>query len=202
MTDEPVPSHTKSHVNTTDLFRRAQSFVVLQSVEDQGISSTNPCKARECVSLQPLPESPERHNPESPERHNVEKREFSPAEDPAASEDIESEIVIVENCTTRYKHIQLGDKEEVTRYYESLIRLIGQLSLKKILKAWIREIQPRKQAENPYNGGKYKSLSIKMYGDDNLGAMTAPSWWPPCFQRKDKARCRHREPDHQIKPGQ
>lgn len=90
--------------------------------------------------------------------------------------------------------IKIGDRESIWKLYDDRLKAIGQICLKKILKAWIREIHPQKQAKFPYNGGKKKDEAISLFGEDNKGDLTKPEWWPSTL--------RHREPDHQMKPGQ
>lgn len=101
-----------------------------------------------------------------------------------------------------YRSVQLVETDEFTRYYDTMFRVIGQLSLKKILKYWIRNIHPKKQGQYPYNGGKFKISSMKLYGETNPGEQTKPPWWPPSLENEKWERARHREPDHQRKIGQ
>jgi hypothetical protein len=68
-------------------------------------------------------------------------------------------------------HIRLGDKQAVLAYYDSILRSIQQLAVKSLLKAWIAEIEPKKQKNFPYNHPTLR-----------------PRWWPPAAAYK--------EPDH------
>lgn len=111
-------------------------------------------------------------------------------------EDEETENANDTNCDAEIQgaRTKIGDREKIWKVYDDRLKAIGQICLKKILKAWIREIHPQKQAKFPYNGGKKKEEAISLYGEDNKGDLTKPEWWPPTL--------RHREPDHQMKPGQ
>ena len=92
------------------------------------------------------------------------------------------------------KEIKIGDEQAVVLSYYELLDVIQQVPCKEIAKAWIKAIDPKKQAKNPYNGGKSKAIAIAKYGKENQGFMTMPDWWP----EKD---CRHTEPDHIKKDG-
>lgn len=105
------------------------------------------------------------------------------------------------NYIEDYRSVQYSNTGQLTEYYDEKFRTIGQLSLKKILKCWIRKIHPKKQTQHPYNGGKLKENSIKLYGKGNVGEQTKPPWWPPSLESKEWERSRHKEPDHQKKPG-
>lgn len=100
------------------------------------------------------------------------------------------------------REVRISDTIQFTCFYDTMFRHIGQLSMKKILKCWIKKIHPKKQAKYPYNGGKLKDKSKKLYGDDNPGEETKPPWWPPSIWHNKGERIRHKEPDHQYKPGQ
>ncbi|KAL8913428.1 MAG: hypothetical protein Q9171_001721 [Xanthocarpia ochracea] len=68
---------------------------------------------------------------------------------------------------------------------------VGQLTLRKVLKAWVKVKQPQKQTNFPYNGGK----NAEEQNPRNPGLLTAPDWWPDQDGWPDKG-CRHKEPDH------
>lgn len=100
-----------------------------------------------------------------------------------------------------YRGVEYSNTGEFTEYYDQMFRMVGQVSLKKILKCWIRQIHPKKQTQHPYNGGKLKENSIMLFGKENVGEQTKPPWWPPSLESKEWERSRHKEPDHQKKPG-
>ena len=88
------------------------------------------------------------------------------------------------------KEILVSDKEALKRCYDTRFRQIQQLGCKTIAKAWVKVVEPKKQAHHPYNGGK----RAKELGRDADGEVTKPDWWPP-------KGCRHKEPDHTKKDG-
>lgn len=73
--------------------------------------------------------------------------------------------------------LEIGDTKKVTNFYTMAFKRLQQINCRLVAKAFIKLIEPRKQANHPYNGG-----------DD-----TKPDWWP-----RDVI---HREPDHIKKEG-
>lgn len=71
----------------------------------------------------------------------------------------------------------MGDRDKITEIYRTRLSLMLQLTLKKILKLWIKAVHPKKQSLHPYNGG----------------IRTKPEWWPEDVK--------HTEPDHMSKAG-
>lgn len=102
--------------------------------------------------------------------------------------------------TDQFDTLRADDVQGLAEYYTRGICQIGQNLLKRILKAWIRAKQPKKQSNYPYNGGKNKGQE-KIQKEENPGRLTAPDWW--CRQEDHEVGrgCRHKEPDHQKKPG-
>lgn len=82
------------------------------------------------------------------------------------------------------------DNESLLRkYYEKVFQNLQQTNCRVIAKAYVRLVEPRKEAQYPYNGrntvaGKTQQLSPEE---------TKPPWWPPGVS--------HREPDHLPKAG-
>ena len=72
---------------------------------------------------------------------------------------------------------------------------------KKVARAWVKAKEPQKQSKYPYNGGSKKEDSIYMFGDKMPGELTRPPWWCASEGWQQGDGCRHREPDHQKKPG-
>lgn len=70
---------------------------------------------------------------------------------------------------TEIRFDRRGDPE---RAYDQIFSLLQQLSMKNIVKEWIKEVEPKKSRTFPYCGGQ----------------KSAPSWWPHDVE--------HREPDH------
>ena len=108
----------------------------------------------------------------------------------SSSDDDEQEPDEFAGVRTVLKEIVISDEEALSHFYDTRFRQIQQLSLKTIAKAWIKVVQPKKQAHHPYNGGK-QAKEVSFAGN---GEVTKPDWWPP-------QGCRHREPDHIKKPG-
>ncbi|KAL8772635.1 MAG: hypothetical protein Q9209_002296 [Squamulea sp. 1 TL-2023] len=90
--------------------------------------------------------------------------------------------------------------EALQDYYTKGVCQIGQLMIKKVLRAWVKLKLIKKQSTNPYNGGKNRKVQAREqqeFGviDRNPGRLTAPDWWP----QQDgwpNTGCRHKEPDH------
>ena len=72
----------------------------------------------------------------------------------------------------------IGDTEKVLAYYENALKHFQQINCRKLAKAWIKCIQPKKQVNYPYNQGEKKK----------------PEWWPDGVM--------HKEPDHLKKGGE
>ncbi|EFW18595.1 conserved hypothetical protein [Coccidioides posadasii str. Silveira] len=72
--------------------------------------------------------------------------------------------------------LRIGDKETVKAYYYAAFRGFQQINCRTLSRAWIRFIEPKKQAMYPYK----------------KGPVTKPPWWP--------ADVEHREPDHLKTP--
>ncbi|KAK6542513.1 hypothetical protein TWF694_006464 [Orbilia ellipsospora] len=97
---------------------------------------------------------------------NVSKDE-EPLEDEPREEEVEEELPMVPLC--------IGDEAAVANYLWRKFVELQQLDCKVIAKAWVKVIEPKKQAHSPYNGGD----------------ATRPWWWP--------VDAPHKEPDHLLK---
>ncbi|KAL2010791.1 hypothetical protein VTN00DRAFT_3509 [Thermoascus crustaceus] len=84
------------------------------------------------------------------------------------------------------KAIRVGDQAAMLAYYESAFHALQQTNCRMIAKAFVKAVEPRKQAKYPYNGGKGPD------GQKGDPESTKPSWWPDGVT--------HREPDHLKKP--
>ncbi|KAJ9293614.1 hypothetical protein DTO271G3_7693 [Paecilomyces variotii] len=84
------------------------------------------------------------------------------------------------------KSIRVGDEATMVAYYESAFHALQQTNCRMIAKAFIKVVEPRKQAKYPYNGGKGPD------GKKGDSEKTKPAWWP--------TKVTHREPDHLKKP--
>lgn len=75
----------------------------------------------------------------------------------------------------------IDDDQSVAKTLLSCLFYLQQNTLKKIAKAWIKGICPRKQAKFPYRNKK---------GEDNGKEVKIPPWWT------SEDACIFREPDH------
>ncbi|OJD26429.1 hypothetical protein ACJ73_02191 [Blastomyces percursus] len=78
--------------------------------------------------------------------------------------------------------LPIGDEEKMMAYYAEAFRAFQQINCRQVAKAYIKLIEPRKQAKHPYNGGKAAP------GETRDPEKTKPEWWP--------ADVIHKEPDH------
>ncbi|PGH01970.1 hypothetical protein GX51_04901 [Blastomyces parvus] len=78
--------------------------------------------------------------------------------------------------------LPIGDEEKMLAYYAEAFRAFQQINCRQVAKAYIKLIEPRKQAKHPYNGGKAAP------GETKDPEKTKPEWWP--------ADVIHKEPDH------
>lgn len=85
--------------------------------------------------------------------------------------------------------------DDLGGYYDKAFRSLCQLCCRDLLKAWIAYCHPKKQTDNPYNGGKDAERSMAEYGEKNQGYLSRPDYWP-----SDEG-IRHKEPDHLLKNG-
>ncbi|KAK5109511.1 hypothetical protein LTR62_006963 [Meristemomyces frigidus] len=83
---------------------------------------------------------------------------------------------------TGLNQFEISDAEAVKDFLYNRFERLQQLSCKKIAKAWIRGICPRKQAKFPYQ-------NKQRLEDSGLGP-NIPEWWPSVDV------CAWREPDH------
>ncbi|KAK3676344.1 hypothetical protein LTR78_003618 [Recurvomyces mirabilis] len=79
------------------------------------------------------------------------------------------------------QHFNITEPEKVKAYLYNRFEKLQQLSAKRVAKAWIKGICPRKQANFPYQN-KQKT--------DESGGPDIPAWWP------DQSICPWKEPDH------
>ncbi|MCJ1405523.1 hypothetical protein MMC11_008751 [Xylographa trunciseda] len=100
-------------------------------------------------------------------------------------DDDASETDAFEGAGFRLLEIHLSDEEALKKFYTTRFIQMQQIPCKVINKAWIKVVQPKKQARHPYNGGKKAAAA----GDPGNGDLTKPDWWP-------RDGCRHKEPDH------
>ncbi|KAF2763768.1 hypothetical protein EJ03DRAFT_283475 [Teratosphaeria nubilosa] len=81
------------------------------------------------------------------------------------------------------KSVLIADEEQVKAFLLDRLDRIQQLSDKKIAKAWIKGICPKKQAEYPYQNKRAPGVDVEL-----------PPFWP-----RD---VKYKEPDHIQKEGE
>ena len=79
------------------------------------------------------------------------------------------------------------DSDGIMSYLKDRLELLQQQALKRLAKAWIKAICPKKQARFPYKS--------KHQDDDPNCQQKIPEWWPPLHE------CEYLEPDHIDKQG-
>ncbi|KAL6233839.1 hypothetical protein BDW75DRAFT_181405 [Aspergillus navahoensis] len=82
--------------------------------------------------------------------------------------------------------MRIGDTKKVTEYYENAFENLQQTNCRFISKAFIKEVEPKKQVNHPYKGNKQKGKKVPEEECDP--EKTKPGWWPATVQ--------HKEPDH------
>ena len=83
----------------------------------------------------------------------------------------------------------LRDAKSLRQYYEKLLDSLQQLNCRILAKAYVRFVEPQKQAKYPYNGRKAVTGAMQQLSSEE----SKPPWWP--------SQVRHREPDHLLKAG-
>lgn len=86
---------------------------------------------------------------------------------------------------------RIDDTERVVAFLSSRLKRMQQLADKKIAKAWIKGICPKKQAKFPYQNKKGEG---KKDGHAKASDPEVPGWWPISV-------CRFIEPDHIRREG-
>ncbi|MCJ1377779.1 hypothetical protein MMC17_000875 [Xylographa soralifera] len=96
-----------------------------------------------------------------------------------------SETDALADAETTPISIPFSNEKLLKWFYTTRFIQMQQIACKTISKAWIKVVQPKKQALYPYNGGKRAAVA----GNPGNGDLTKPDWWP-------RFGCRHKEPDH------
>lgn len=99
------------------------------------------------------------------------------------------------------EEIRIGDAAKVWEVIDSRLRQMKQVHCKTVARTWVKAKEPLKQTQYPYNGGATKEESIMRYGNKMAGELTKPPWWCVTQGWQRGEGCRHKEPDHQKKPG-
>lgn len=88
--------------------------------------------------------------------------------------------------TTVRRGLQIGNTEDVERFYDQRFKNCQQTACKLMAKAWVKAVEPKKQSTHPYTGSDEK----------------APDWWPKPWGPTKEDKVRHKEPDHLYKRGE
>lgn len=164
----------------------------------KGNGAPIPTKKKRSRSASGVPNKPKRQKPKVARKAVLLQSETS-----LDGEDDETDEDGFDGSVQELVEVDVGDRKKLTSFYETQFRLMGQVCLRVIVKAWVKKIQPHKSGSNPYNGGKQKKESVAKFGEHMDGEITKPWWWPPnTFGWKEGYGCRHTEPDHILKPGQ
>jgi hypothetical protein len=124
-------------------------------------------------------------------RHKASRIELADNSDAEADIGSDSDEESYFAATNRKMSLKIDDAEGIKNlFYANRFKRMHQLPCKMIAKAWIKVIEPKKQAKFPYNGGK----KAKQLGHTKPnGEVTRPPWWP--------LNQPHKEPDHIRKTG-
>lgn len=93
------------------------------------------------------------------------------------------------NWCAQLTTISIKDKNYLRRYYEKVFKNLQQTNCRVIAKVYVKVVEPRKQAQYPYNGRKPVAGEMQQFSPEE----TRPPWWPIGVS--------HREPDHLLKNG-
>jgi hypothetical protein len=154
--------------------------------------------------------SPARVRPDADSRHQRkrrinDRRQPQPQYDddsPSSNQYDDDEDDEPEPVTIKTERIKVGDEKRCLEFYEKKFKHIQQVPCKAIAKEWIKVIEPKKQTEHPYNGGrlareakeKWEAEGGKgKWNPEQNGEYSKPDWWPK--------NVKHKEPDHIKKDG-
>lgn len=109
---------------------------------------------------------------------------------------IEDEVLHKERSFTKKKimepqavRVSIKDARSLRRYYEKVFDDLQQVNCRVLAKAYVKLVEPQKQAKYPYNGRKAVAGVTQQLSPEE----SKPPWWP--------SEVRHREPDHLLKAG-
>lgn len=123
-------------------------------------------------------------------RGNTTRKSAYPYPQPTAALTSESDDEPPIPPRKQHKSFQIQDEQAVKDFLHSRLKGMQQLADKKIAKAWIKSICPKKQANFPYQNKKTGSD-----GRVREQPPKVPGWWP------DTEACRFIEPDHIKRTG-
>lgn len=100
-----------------------------------------------------------------------------------------NEEIRVHRPQVELQSLMICEDSKIKKFVEVRLQLLQQLAVKRIAKAWIKGICPKKQATFPYHKKKREREGWNHDSDD------IPGWWPPISE------CRFVEPDHIRRDG-
>jgi hypothetical protein len=101
-----------------------------------------------------------------------------------------SSLSHAKNHPAKMQHLLIRDSAKVEEFLERALRTMQQLAVKRIAKAWIKGICPKKQAMFPYHKKKRERQG------PNCEPTNQPGWWP------EQPLCKFVEPDHIRRDGE
>jgi hypothetical protein len=127
------------------------------------------------------------------------KRPLSPDQDESAdssTEDVKIDLAHKEEQTIPSKKtltFRIGDESQLDGFYCKTFLLLQQATMKLILKAWIKFIEPEKQKKWPYCLSSERRPKDSVKPRKTPDGKLQPPWWPEGVK--------HIEPDHLGKEG-
>jgi hypothetical protein len=101
-----------------------------------------------------------------------------------------SSLSHAKNRPAKLQYLLIRDSSKVEEFLEMALRTMQQLAVKRIAKAWIKGICPKKQAIFPYHKKKRERQG------PNCEPTNQPGWWP------EQPLCKFVEPDHIRRDGE
>ena len=101
---------------------------------------------------------------------------------------VEPKVTMALQPQKQTKSFRIDNTAAVEEFLSDRLKRMQQLADKKIAKAWIKGICPKKQAKYPYQNNKQEKSTGKK--------PEVPAWWP------DTEVCRFVEPDHIRREGE
>lgn len=129
---------------------------------------------------------PTRHNSTNKEPSNADNVELA---DPTLFAERQFQNPSADGPRKVLQKLFVCERSKIERLLASKLRRMQQLAVKRIAKAWIKGICPKKQSIFPYHKKKRERE-----GRDHASS-DIPGWWPPVSE------CRFVEPDHIKRDG-
>lgn len=129
---------------------------------------------------------PTRHNSINKESSNTDNTNLADASFPAERQ---FQDPSADRSRKVFQKLLVCERSKIEHFLASKLRRMQQLAVKRIAKAWIKGICPKKQSIFPYHKKKRERE-----GRDHASS-DIPGWWPPVSE------CRFVEPDHIKRDG-